>query len=346
MAVSMSNSRCAIPATSSRTRCRRSISALQQRRRKTRASRCAPWPASTAFIFARVSDGRCRFTYRFAAFNIGTSTALAGRRPIVRATSSLGGRRRTCRCDNECAELRVVASAYPHLAACAHSDRAQQTGRKQLVLCSPQFPGSKGVAAGRARLSLQQPIGPTQQLLAEARDAVKIGRYPFRIRWQLFVANEPIGPEIGDLDLQPVTAGFEYAGRVGEEGRLPQNAEIMAIDPYASDHLDLAEVENRRDARREHCGRDEKLTPIDGCSRKKTDARIVMFGPRGKLRESDAIRCAPDGSETHFPGPARGNGRRQVRHHQRQRRPARQVKREAAGTHAAGLEAAIHFPQG
>src|SRR5882757_10211998 len=316
MAGSMSNSRCATPATSSRTRCRRSISALQQRRRKTRASRCAPWPASTAFIFAQVSDGQCRFTYRFAAFNIGTSTALAGRRPIVRATSSLGGRRRTCRCDNECAELRVVASAYPHLAACAHSDRAQQTGRKQLVLCSPQFPGSKGVAAGRARLSLQQPIGPTQQLLAEARDAVKIGRYPFRIRWQLFVANEPIGPEIGDLDLQLVTAGFEYAGRVGEEGRLPENAEIVPIDPYARHHLDLAEIENRCDARREHGRRNEKLALINGRAGEVADARIVLLGPGGKLLEGDAIRCAPTGRETYLPWPADSNGRRQIRHQQ------------------------------
>jgi len=77
--------------------------------------------------------------------------------------------------------------------------------------------------------------------------------------WQLFVANESIGPEIGDSISKLVVTGFEYAGRSTIKGAFQRMPRSVSIDAHAGNHLDLAEIEHRYDSGHEHGRRDEDL---------------------------------------------------------------------------------------
>lgn len=73
------------------------------------------------------------------------------------------------------------------------------------------MPGRKGQPAGGAGFAIQQPLRPGFELVA----------IPFAVRRQLFVTDDPVGPEVGHLDDQMVRARFRGGGDVHAERRLP-----------------------------------------------------------------------------------------------------------------------------
>lgn len=96
------------------------------------------------------------------------------------------------------------------------------------------FDDGEGLAAGfGAWLSLEEPIGPGFQIEA----------FPQGVVGELFVANEAVGPKIGDLDREIVPPWHEGLGDVDAEGGLPQDSEIVVVKLHLRDHLNVAEVE-------------------------------------------------------------------------------------------------------
>src|SRR5665647_2693266 len=69
----------------------------------------------------------------------------------------------------------------------AQHHRADQSRLQQRRIFCPVMPRREGQSASRAGLAVEEPLRPRLELLA----------IPLAIRRQLFVANQPVGPEVG-----------------------------------------------------------------------------------------------------------------------------------------------------
>jgi hypothetical protein len=79
--------------------------------------------------------------------------------------------------------------------------------------------GGEGDPARRAGLSIQHPLRPFFE-----REIV----CPLAVFRQLLVTNQPVRPEVGDMDFEFVFAGLGGAGDLGAEGRLSSSATTCA----------------------------------------------------------------------------------------------------------------------
>src|SRR5438045_285513 len=96
--------------------------------------------------------------------------------------------------------------------------------------------GRKCDSSGRARLVCEKPIRP----------AGKTRPHPAAIRRQLFVADQPIRPEIGNLDFELVLSGPDLARDLHAKRRLPERPEILSVELHLRDVLYQPEVEIER----------------------------------------------------------------------------------------------------
>src|SRR5215471_6645659 len=62
--------------------------------------------------------------------------------------------------------------------------------------------------------------------------------------WELLVADQPVGPEIGHPDLEIVRAGVHGCRDIDAVGFLPQDAEVFAVDADLREDFDAAEIES------------------------------------------------------------------------------------------------------
>ena len=59
----------------------------------------------------------------------------------------------------------------------------------------------------------------------------------------LLIADQPVDPQIGDLDLQLIRTGIERIGHVHSKGRLPYDSQILSFDPHLRHIHDLANIQ-------------------------------------------------------------------------------------------------------
>ena len=88
------------------------------------------------------------------------------------------------------------------------------------------FPRGEGQSPSGAGFALEQPLGPLRQRKARTAPV----RAPLTILGTLFVADEPVRPEVDDFYFQLVLPGVHAAGDIGLEGWFPERTKIMAID--------------------------------------------------------------------------------------------------------------------
>jgi hypothetical protein len=169
--------------------------------------------------------------------------------------------------------------------------RPEEAGGLQRVGGGPVFPGGEGDApGGRARFSGLEPIRPAGERLA----------IPFAVVGVLFVADETVDPEVGDFDFEGVRAALQGIGDLPPERRMPENAEIPAVEADPSDHLDLAEVQPDFVAGRV---RAIEALRVNRSAGKVADALIRMFLPRGQFVEARLFRSTAPGLEADLPCP-------------------------------------------
>jgi len=121
---------------------------------------------------------------------------------------------------------------------CLNRYRTEQTGGQERIVFVPMFPCEESLTARfGAGLVLQQPVRPRADASAGPR------AFGNAIVRKLFVADETVGPEVGDADLQFILAVAQHAGHVAAERRLPKRAERFAVQPDFGDDFDAAEVE-------------------------------------------------------------------------------------------------------
>ena len=105
---------------------------------------------------------------------------------------------------------------------------------QERVALLPKTPSGKGLPARGARFALPEPVGPTLERAVRISQAV-LG--------QLLVADHPVRPEVGHANLQAVLARGNGISHVEQEGRLPEEAEILAVDLHPGKGLHLAQVQ-------------------------------------------------------------------------------------------------------
>ena len=75
-----------------------------------------------------------------------------------------------------------------------------------------------------------------------ARELADVGPGYALVSGQELVANDPVGPEVGDADDEHVPAGAGRAGQIHAPGRLPQDAEVLTVEDDFGQFMDLAEI--------------------------------------------------------------------------------------------------------
>src|SRR3546814_7669093 len=60
---------------------------------------------------------------------------------------------------------------------------------------------------------------------------------------EMLVADQTIGPEVGDADLEHIGARAHRIGDIDTVRRLPELAQITTVDAHRGDHLHPAEIE-------------------------------------------------------------------------------------------------------
>ena len=81
------------------------------------------------------------------------------------------------------------------------------------------MPRRKGQPAGGAWFAVEEPLRPRLELAV----------LPLAICRQLFVADDPVRPEIRDLDDQLVSARLRGGGDVHVERRFPEHAKVLTV---------------------------------------------------------------------------------------------------------------------
>ena len=76
--------------------------------------------------------------------------------------------------------------------------RAEQTRLQQRITLRPMMPGRERQPAGRTRLTVEQPLRPGFGLKST----------PYAVLRQLFIADQPVRPEVRDFDDELVRARF------------------------------------------------------------------------------------------------------------------------------------------
>src|SRR6266446_5105282 len=108
----------------------------------------------------------------------------------------------------------------------AQSNGPEEAGHQQLRVFGPVLPCGKGQASSGAGSAVEQPLGPLRQRKARTAPV----RAPLAVVGKLFVADEPVGPEVDDSYFQLVLPGVHAAGDISLERRFPERTKIMAID--------------------------------------------------------------------------------------------------------------------
>ena len=137
----------------------------------------------------------------------------------------------------------------------------------------PVLPGSKRQAFFHGpRLAFLHPLRPLLEM-----DAV-----PLAIVGELLVADEAIRPEVRDFNLQFVVARLGGLGDVDSERGLPQDAQVLAVQPNLGNLLDAAEVEQDRTVFAESLGGDVDGFAVRRRAGEILDAGVLMFGPKAQ----------------------------------------------------------------
>ena len=95
----------------------------------------------------------------------------------------------------------------------------------------------------------------------------------------LRVADEAVGPEIGDVDLKDVLAWVERRRDVGGVGLLPKDFGGFSVDAEGGDFVDFAKVEQEGLGWVELGGGEADGGAIGGGAGEVADAGVVEVGP-------------------------------------------------------------------
>ena len=120
------------------------------------------------------------------------------------------------------------------------ADWPDESGGKKLGVLAVIIPGDEALSVlFRTRLIFDKPIrvGLHRVSLVTAVLA------PFKIGGKLFVADEAVVPGVRDGDFQQIFPAFDCWGNVEGEGRVPQHAQIFAVQSDAGEVVDVAEVQ-------------------------------------------------------------------------------------------------------
>ncbi len=92
-------------------------------------------------------------------------------------------------------------------------------------------PGGEGKSAGGgAGCSGEKPLGEGDEGTALGGFAiVNCWGAPADVGGLLLVADEAVAPGVGDGDLQMIGAGFDGIADIDAEGRIPEDAEVVAV---------------------------------------------------------------------------------------------------------------------
>src|ERR1035441_1289444 len=116
------------------------------------------------------------------------------------------------------------------------------------------MPCCEGQAAGWTGLAVKKPLGPLFDLLA----------FPLDIWRQLFIANEPVRPEVRHFDNELVHPRLNGGREVGAERRLPQNAEVLVVQENFREILHRAQIQPQFTAGLQTPGRNINFLLVTG----------------------------------------------------------------------------------
>ena len=168
------------------------------------------------------------------------------------------------------------------------------------------MPGGEGdAAAGGFGLALRVPVGHFDDAVCRAAATARAAAVCSDIlvfRGQLLIADEAVGPEIGDADLEVVVACVHGIGHIETEREFPEDAEVFAVDENLGQDLDAAEVEKEAFAIGEGDGGDVEFTGVGGGAGEVLDAGVGGVGPGDEFVEGCFWRSAQPGRERQMPG--------------------------------------------
>jgi hypothetical protein len=130
-----------------------------------------------------------------------------------------------------------------HILRGVQADWAEQAGVNERRVFGEVVSGGETKSAFRgAGFLFHKPIREPLQIPALIGEVVP--GQPLAIRRLLLVANEPVGPDIGDLDFEFVAGGFQKALRnFHAPWRGPDHPEVAAVEANPGDVIYSAEVE-------------------------------------------------------------------------------------------------------
>ncbi len=119
---------------------------------------------------------------------------------------------------------------------------------------------------------------------------------------QVEIADDPVGPQVDDVDLQRIARRTDDVGDIDAPGRRPQNAQRSAVQPDFGDGLHSAKIEEQAAPGTPGRGRLQiERFSIGGLSGIILDAVFASPRPAYELREFCRFRPAPARIESDLP---------------------------------------------
>ncbi len=109
---------------------------------------------------------------------------------------------------------------------------------------------------------------------------------------QLLVTDHPVDPQVDHFHIQGVRARTCGLGDIYQEGRLPEDTQVLAIERDMSHDLDLAEIQVEPVRSTEHLGRHAERPGIGGHTGEVLHTGIGVLRPRDQVLEGGFRGCA------------------------------------------------------
>lgn len=115
--------------------------------------------------------------------------------------------------------------------------RPRKTGFLQRIVLFPMSIGCKSTPSRRTLFPAQKPVRKFQEHEFHTSSI-------FRVRGQLFIADQAVDPAVGHVDRKLIFPCNEEIRHIAAERRLPENSEIPAVEPDRRSIANLPEIQN------------------------------------------------------------------------------------------------------
>src|ERR1017187_7904366 len=172
----------------------------------------------------------CGHSRIFLVFHVGPQTE-ENPRPIQALRYSFGFKGDRCVMNTSNSALSSKNSYWSY-----------KSGRRKRGILGEVVPGSKCIAPlRRALLVFEEPIWKFLQKMAALE--LWVALLPYEIWGALFVADQPVGPDVGDRNFNRVLAGHNRIADIDAPGRRPHYADFLSIHTRCCQIVDDAEIE-------------------------------------------------------------------------------------------------------